>query len=147
MRLQSGYNPRMSIDSCEPLRAGRPSDCRRRLLGLAACLLVVVVMPGCATLRAANAYQRGSAALDRGDSVEAIAELERAADWLPHASEIQNHLGIAYSMGGRRDDALAAFRRAVELDCDNLAAQRNLAESVQHEVLSSLEPKGSEMSR
>ena len=73
--------------------------------------------------------QRGSAALDRGDAAVATAELESAAALLPHASEIQNHLGIAYSMEGREADALAAFRRAVELDCDNQAAARNLAEA------------------
>jgi cytochrome c-type biogenesis protein CcmH/NrfG len=38
-------------------------------------------------------------------------------------------------MDGRPDAALAAFRRAVELDCDNQAAQSNLAEA---EVLESL---------
>ena len=32
-------------------------------------------------------------------------------------------------MEGREADALAAFRRAVELDCDNQAAARNLAEA------------------
>ena len=58
-----------------------------------------------------------------------FALLEQAARLLPHASEVQNHLGIAYSMAGRDDDALAAFGRAVELDCSNRAALQNLAEA------------------
>ena len=46
--------------------------------------------------------------------------------WSPRASEVQNHLGLAYAEQGRHADALAAFRRAVEIDCGNEAAQRNL---------------------
>jgi len=56
-----------------------------------------------------------------------VAELESAAERVPHASEVHNHLGLAYASAGRHDEALAAWRRAVELDCDNEAAQRNLA--------------------
>ena len=71
-------------------------------------------------------YQSGTHALDRGDSTEAIAELERAAELLPEASEVQNHLGLAYQAAGRKSDAEFAFRRAVELDCGNAAAVENL---------------------
>ncbi len=105
-----------------------------RLAWLTIVLLAALQLPGCAAFHAARAYQRGSAALESGDSARAIAELESAALWVPHASEIQNHLGIAYSMDGRREDALGAFRRAVELDCDNQAALRNLAEAEQLEA-------------
>jgi Flp pilus assembly protein TadD len=71
-------------------------------------------------------YQSGTSALDRGDSVEAIAQLERAAELLPEASEVQNHLGLAYLAAGRERDAESAFRRAVALDCGNAAAVQNL---------------------
>jgi Flp pilus assembly protein TadD len=71
-------------------------------------------------------YQSGTSALDRGDSVEAIARLERAANLLPAASEVQNHLGLAYQAAGRDLDAELAFRRAVDLDCGNAAALENL---------------------
>jgi Flp pilus assembly protein TadD len=81
---------------------------------------------GCASFEGARLYQSGSAALDRGETARAIADLERAAERVPHASEIQNHLGIAYARAGRHDDALRAFQRAVDLDCDNAAAQVNL---------------------
>jgi Flp pilus assembly protein TadD len=71
-------------------------------------------------------YQSGTSALDRGDSAAAIAELERAAELLPAASEVQNHLGLAYQAAGRDRDAELAFRRAVALDCGNAAAVENL---------------------
>jgi len=40
-------------------------------------------------------YQNGTSALDRGDSQQAVVELERAAELVPEASEVQNHLGLA----------------------------------------------------
>jgi Flp pilus assembly protein TadD len=93
-----------------------------RLL-LAAALLAGA---GCASFEGARLYDRGTRALERGDAAAAVADLERAAALVPHASEIQNHLGLAYAEQGRDGDALAAFRRAVDLDCDNAAAQQNL---------------------
>jgi Flp pilus assembly protein TadD len=81
---------------------------------------------GCATFEGARLYQHGSAALERGDTTQAIADLERAAALVPQASEIQNHLGLAYAQAGRVVEARGAFRRALELDCDNAAALANL---------------------
>jgi Flp pilus assembly protein TadD len=89
--------------------------------------LVLMSAPGCASLAGARLYRSGSQALERGDAEQAIADLERAAELVPHASEVQNHLGLAYASAGRQREAAAAFRRAVELDCDNAAARRNLA--------------------
>ena len=89
-------------------------------------LLVAALASGCSTFQGAKLYGSGSEALDRGDTARAIAELERAAALVPHASEVQNHLGLAYASAGRHEDALRAFRRAVELDCGNVAAQHNL---------------------
>jgi Flp pilus assembly protein TadD len=71
-------------------------------------------------------YQSGTNALDRGDSTQAVLDLERAAELLPEASEVQNHLGLAYQAAGRERDAESAFRRAVSLDCGNAAAVENL---------------------
>jgi Flp pilus assembly protein TadD len=96
----------------------------RRLL--AAFLLVALAFPGCAAFEAGQLYSSGTEALDRGDTAGAIADLERAAELVPHASEIQNHLGLAYAAEGRDGEALLAFRRAVALDCGNVAARRNL---------------------
>jgi Flp pilus assembly protein TadD len=91
------------------------------------CALVAVIFAlGCSSYRGARLYHSGTSALDRGDSSAAITELERAAALLPEASEVQNHLGLAYQAAGRERDAEFAFRRAVALDCDNAAAVENL---------------------
>jgi Flp pilus assembly protein TadD len=102
----------------------------RRLL--ATLLLFALASMGCATIQGARLYSSGTEALDRGDTARAIADLERAAELVPHASEIQNHLGLAYAADGRDREALVAFRRAVALDCGNLAAQRNLRAAKAH---------------
>jgi Flp pilus assembly protein TadD len=83
---------------------------------------------GCTSWRAARLYQSGTAALDSGRIELALAELEAASRLRPEASEIQNHLGLAHLAAGDRNAARRAFVRAVELDCDNVAAQRNLGE-------------------
>lgn len=94
------------------------------ILGLGS--LLAFAGSGCASFRGARLYQSGTAALDRGDTGLAVARLERAARLAPEASEVQNHLGLAYAAAGREADALAAFRRAVDLDCENGAALQNL---------------------
>jgi Flp pilus assembly protein TadD len=93
-------------------------------IGCALCTAALVL--GCSSFRAARLYQSGTSALDRGDSKQAVVELERAAELLPEASEVQNHLGLAYQAAGRERDAEFAFRRAVALDCGNAAAVENL---------------------
>ena len=83
--------------------------------------LGIVFLAGCSSFRAAKLYQSGSAALDRGDVVQSIAELEEASRLAPNASEIQNHLGLAYAEAGEHVRAQAAL----ELDCENSAARQN----------------------
>ena len=100
---------------------------RARTLLISAAALVFMATSGCAHFEAARFYRSGTQALDRGDTDTAIFELEQAAVRAPRASEIQNHLGLAYAAAGRNGAALAAFERAVELDCENAAAQENLA--------------------
>jgi Flp pilus assembly protein TadD len=95
-------------------------------LALALALATTLAGAGCTTWRGARLYDEGTAALDRGDTADAIDALERAAVLVPQASEIQNHLGLAYQAAGRDADALRAFRRAVALDCANAAAVHNL---------------------
>jgi len=101
-----------------------------RILGCC-CLLALFTLAlpgvGCASFEGAQLYQSGTRALDAGQTERAIQDLERAAALLPQASEVQNHLGLAYAESGRAEDALAAFRRAVEIDCDNAAARHNLS--------------------
>ena len=81
---------------------------------------------GCASLQGARLYTSGTEALDRGEPARAVEDLERAAELLPEASEVQNHLGLAYQAAQRPVDAENAFRQAVALDCDNAAAVENL---------------------
>jgi Flp pilus assembly protein TadD len=78
------------------------------------------------SLRGARHYAAGNDALARSDSARAVEELERAAVLVPHASEIQNHLGLAYWSEGRVDAARISFERALELNCENQAAETNL---------------------
>ncbi len=94
---------------------------------LAALVLAGALVAGCASYKAGRLYQSGTAALDRRDPVTAIVDLERAAQLAPHASEVHNHLGLAYAAAGRDQEALAAFEQALAADCDNRAAQHNLA--------------------
>jgi len=98
----------------------------RRVIGGLVLAAVLLAPAGCASWRAATLYQNGTEALDRGDVDLAIIDLERAAILVPDASEVRNHLGLAYAAAGREDDAIAAFQQAVELDCENEAASLNL---------------------
>ncbi len=78
-------------------------------------------------LQGARHYAAGSEALEQGDGERAVHELSLAAFLIPHASEIQNHLGLAYLSEGDFGLARKSFEVAVALDCDNDAAHSNLA--------------------
>lgn len=99
-------------------------------------LAAAVALAGCSTFRGARLYHEGTAALDRGDAVAAVAALERAAELVPRVSEVQNHLGLAYRAAGRPEEARRAFERALALDCDNRAARRNLRWLLAHDTAS-----------
>lgn len=93
----------------------------------AALTIAVALSLACATVDATRLFRSGTAALDRGDAQRAVADLESAARLLPESSAVQNHLGLAYAAAARDEDALRAFERAVAIDCENQAAQTNLA--------------------
>lgn len=76
--------------------------------------------------RGAGHFSAGTDALVAGQGARAVAELEQAAELVPGASEIRNHLGLAYLAEGREREARAAFASAIELDCGNWAARQNL---------------------
>ena len=88
---------------------------------------LAVLLLACATTSATRLFRSGTAALDRGDTPAAVHDLEAAALLLPDSSAVHNHLGLAYAAAGRHDEALREFERAVAIDCDNQAAQANLA--------------------
>lgn len=103
---------------------------RRAVMPLVA-VAFVIAQTGCESVpirafRGARHYVAGTQALDQNDGALAIAELERAAALVPLASEIQNHLGLAYWSNGRSDEARFAFEKAVALDCGNVVARTNL---------------------
>jgi Flp pilus assembly protein TadD len=93
----------------------------------AAILLTALLLLGCTSLRGAQAYRDGNRSLERGDASQAVLDFERAARLLPEQSEVHNHLGMALAETGRLDEALQQFERATALDCDNRAAEHNLA--------------------
>lgn len=102
---------------------------------------------GCATeagvaFQGARHYASGTALLDRGEDERAVAALERAARLVPHASEVRNHLGIAYWRTGRFDAARDAFESALALDCTNEAARANLAALEQRGEAAAGSPQG-----
>lgn len=100
------------------------------VLGSAFLALVLVACAGSTPVRAVRAaryYAVGTRALDRGESRAAIDALELAVGLMPNASEIHNHLGLAYWSEGRSEEALREIGKAVELDCENEAARVNLA--------------------
>lgn len=99
-----------------------------RLIHQSRALALLALLPAlaCTSLEGARLYASGTRALDAGQAEQAVADLEAAAARLPEASEVQNHLGLAYASAGRSEEATAAFERAVAIDCDNAAAKHNL---------------------
>jgi tetratricopeptide (TPR) repeat protein len=84
---------------------------------------------GCAALEGPRLHVQGTEALERGEYAEAREALSRAALLVEHpsqASQVQNHLGLAYLGEGENELAALAFRRAIDLDCRNEAAKHNL---------------------
>jgi len=118
-------------ESCPALLRGRPRRLVPRLSVLVAVFVVGIVDAGCQSppvlaWQGARHYAEGNDALDRDEPRRAIQEFERAAELIPHASEIRNHLGLAYWAAGEPKPARAAFEEALELDCENEAARINL---------------------
>lgn len=93
----------------------------------AATTLLLCLLAACATVDATRLFRSGTAALDRGDALTAVRDLEAAARLLPESSAVHNHLGLAYDAAERHGEALREFERAVAIDCDNQAARTNLA--------------------
>jgi len=104
-----------------------------KALAVVAVVGLVGLSLGCETtavraFRGARHYAAGNDALANKDGARAIEELEQAAVLVPHASEIQNHLGLAYWSEGEFKAARNSFERALELNCENQAAALNLEE-------------------
>ena len=123
-----------------PKRVISHSAMHPRVRLLATVLFVSGFLAGCqsAPVRAwqgARHFAAGDAALDQKDPQTAIRELTLAAKLVPHASEIRNHLGLAYWQAGEEIAATRAFEAALEIDCDNQAARLNLDRLLEESAL------------
>lgn len=64
---------------------------------------------------------------DRGRYAEAIDEIQEALELNPEFPDLLNQLGLARSMNGDREGAVAAFQRALHLNPHYVEARLNLA--------------------
>lgn len=123
--------PNPAKSASQAARELRPVYLPESMLVLFLVLLLMSLLSlssaGCTGFRAARLYQEGTVALNAGDAELAVVRLAEAGQLKPDATEIQNHLGLAYAASGQRGKALSAFQRAVDLDCSNDAAVHNLA--------------------
>jgi tetratricopeptide (TPR) repeat protein len=71
-------------------------------------------------------YRRGLRLLKAGSYADAIEHLESACDLGPRFADLVNYLGVAYAEVGRTEEAIAAFRRALEKNPSYLVPRLNL---------------------
>lgn len=128
--------------SSENARVSRPVLLPESMPVLFLISLLSLGVAGCTGFRAARLYQEGTVALNAGDAEFAIVRLGEAERLEPDASQIQNHLGLAFAATGQHEKALSAFQRAVDLDCSNAAAVHNLAAAESGRALAKREPPG-----
>lgn len=86
---------------------------------------VVAAAPGSAQAHLALA----DALIICGIAEESITHYQRAKELGIVATDLQNNLGVALQKAGRRDDAIAAWKTALELDPANPTARKNLQEA------------------
>jgi Flp pilus assembly protein TadD len=100
----------------------------RRAPTAVACLASALLAAGagCRAFEGARLTRSGMQALERGEPLRAVADLEGAAVRVPNDSEVHNRLGVAYAAAGRQGEAIREFESAVALDCGNEVAARNL---------------------
>ena len=122
------------------MREAAPGCKKASMRRALAIVLAALPAAGCAGVEGARLYRSGSEALERGDTQRAVADLEAAAGRAPRVSEVHNRLGIAYAAAGRREDAIRAFESALEIDCSNATAARNLRRA-QAEAQAEAEPR------
>ena len=94
-----------------------------RLLPLA--ILTLTLLAAC-TPPGPRALLNGEQLIKAGKFNEAIAPLTEATVLLPRNGQAWNHLGLANHNAGRANDALRAYRKALEVDVNLAAARFNL---------------------
>jgi Flp pilus assembly protein TadD len=75
---------------------------------------------------AAGHFEKAQGLFREGSYVQAAKEYETAARHEPASADIFNNLGAAYSYAGDSERALAAYRRALEIDPRHEAARSNM---------------------
>jgi tetratricopeptide (TPR) repeat protein len=88
-------------------------------------LALVLVVAGC-TPAGPRAALKGKKYLDAGNYPAAVAQFKTAAELLATNATVWNYYGVALQRAGQPDDAVNAYRRALELDRDLLEARLNL---------------------
>ncbi|MFW6202286.1 MAG: tetratricopeptide repeat protein, partial [Gemmatimonadota bacterium] len=63
-----------------------------------------------------------------GRAEDGIALLTMMADYFPESAQVWLNLGDIQRMAGRRDDAVASYRRVLEFSPENAGALRRLDE-------------------
>ena len=76
---------------------------------------------------ASKAFDQGMAAWQKKDYQQAAEKFEKAVADYQQYDTAYNNLGVMYAHLGQNDKAMAAFKRAVELNDKNADADRNLA--------------------
>ncbi len=92
-----------------------------RLLPLAMLVALTACLPP-----GPRALLTGEQLIKEGKFNEAIAPLTEATVLLPRNAQTWNHLGLANHMAGRANDALRAYRKALEIDLNLAPARFNL---------------------
>jgi len=88
-------------------------------------LLLLATLAGC-TPPGPRALLTGERLIQEGKFNEAIAPLTEATVLLPRNAQAWNHLGLASHNAGRANDALRAYRKALDVDVNLAAARFNL---------------------
>jgi tetratricopeptide (TPR) repeat protein len=97
----------------------------RAVSGARTAFWFAALLAGC-TPAGPRALLEGDRQLRDGKFAEAIAPLTRATEKLPKEARAWNHLGLAFHHAGRAEDAARAYRQALALDRNLLAARFNL---------------------
>ena len=80
---------------------------------------LVLILSGC-TPAGPRALLKGRNYLDRGDYAAAAAQFKTATTLLATNAAAWNYYGVALHRAGQPDEAVNAYRRALELDRDLL---------------------------